>query len=83
MSAPPGPTQQGPHAHHVTFDPGGQRVLVTDKGIDQVVMYTLDTSAGKLIPSAPRLRGCTLAPRHGIWHFIPTAALPTSTAKRT
>jgi 6-phosphogluconolactonase len=36
------------------FDPAGQRVLVTDKGIDQVVVYRLDTSAGKLIPNHPR-----------------------------
>src|SRR6185503_5936229 len=35
----PGPTQEGPHAHHVTFDPPGQRVMVNDKGIDQIVIY--------------------------------------------
>jgi 6-phosphogluconolactonase len=49
----PGPTQQGPHAHHVTFDTRGERVLVTDKGIDQVVVYRLDTSAGRLIDNDP------------------------------
>jgi 6-phosphogluconolactonase len=49
----PGPTQQGPHAHHVTFDPVGKRVLVTDKGIDQVVVYQLDTTSGKLVPNEP------------------------------
>jgi 6-phosphogluconolactonase len=60
----PGATQQGPHAHHVTFDPTGQRVLVTDKGIDQVVIYRLDR--GKLVPSDPpfgRLHAGA-APRH-------------------
>jgi 6-phosphogluconolactonase len=45
----PGPTQKGPHAHHVTFDPDGSRLLVTDKGIDQVVVYRLDAAAGKLM----------------------------------
>jgi 6-phosphogluconolactonase len=66
----PGPTQQGPHAHHVTFDPTGQRVLVADKGIDQVVIYTLDTSAGKLIPSAPAFARLHpgAAPRHLAFH---------------
>jgi 6-phosphogluconolactonase len=49
----PGPTQEGPHAHHVTFDPRGERVLVTDKGIDQVVVYRLDASAGKLMENDP------------------------------
>lgn len=49
----PGPTQQGPHAHHVTFDPPGRRVLVTDKGIDQVVVYQLDLATGKLVPNDP------------------------------
>jgi len=62
----PGPTQRGPHAHHVTFDPSGERVLVTDKGIDQVVVYRLDTTTGKLIsndPSSGRLHAGA-APRH-------------------
>jgi 6-phosphogluconolactonase len=66
----PGRTQQGPHAHHVTFDPTGQRVLVADKGIDQVVIYTLDTEHGTLIPSAPafgRLHAGA-APRHLAFH---------------
>jgi 6-phosphogluconolactonase len=62
----PGPTQTGPHAHHATFDPVGQRVLVTDKGIDQVVMYTLDMQRGKLVPNDPpsgRIHAGA-APRH-------------------
>jgi 6-phosphogluconolactonase len=62
----PGPTQQGPHAHHVTFDPAGKRVLVTEKGIDQVVIYQLDTGSGKLLPNDPpfgRIHAGA-APRH-------------------
>ena len=62
----PGPTQKGPHAHHVTFDPQRERALVTDKGIDQVVIYRLDTAAGKLIPNDPpsgRVHAGS-APRH-------------------
>jgi 6-phosphogluconolactonase len=62
----PGPTQKGPHAHHVTFDPRGERVLVTDKGIDQVVVYRLDADAGKLVPNSPPagLVHAGAAPRH-------------------
>lgn len=62
----PGPTQQGPHAHHVTFDPRGERVLVTDKGIDQVVIYRLNLASGKLEPNDPpfgRIHAGA-APRH-------------------
>ena len=62
----PGPTQQGPHAHHVAFDPAGQRVLLTDKGIDQVVIYRLDLASGELVPNDPpfgRIHAGA-APRH-------------------
>ena len=41
-----------PHAHHVTFDTAQQRVLVTDKGIDKVMIYRL-SEEGKLIPNDP------------------------------
>jgi 6-phosphogluconolactonase len=62
----PGPTQQGPHAHHVTFDPPGRHVLVTDKGIDQVVVYQLDRAAGRLVPNDPPFGRvhAGAAPRH-------------------
>ena len=65
----PSPTQQGPHAHFVTFDPTHQRVLVTDKGIDKVMLYRLD-AAGKLLPHDPpfaRLHAGA-APRHLAFH---------------
>jgi len=66
----PGPTQTGPHAHFVTFDPGQERVLVTDKGIDQVVRYRLDPEVGMLRPDDPpfgRLHAGA-APRHLSFH---------------
>ena len=66
----PGPTQQGPHAHFVTFDPPQQRILVADKGIDKVMIYRLDAEAGKLVPAdppwAPLHSGA--APRHIAFH---------------
>ena len=66
----PAPSQKGPHAHFVTFDPTEQRVLVADKGIDKVMLYRLDVAAGKLIPDEPpffRLHPGA-APRHIAFH---------------
>jgi 6-phosphogluconolactonase len=66
----PQPSQQGPHAHFVAFDPPQQRVLVADKGIDKVMLYRLDTAIGRLVPHEPpfaRLHGGA-APRHLAFH---------------
>jgi 6-phosphogluconolactonase len=66
----PGPTQQGPHAHFVTFDPTGQRVLICDKGIDKVMLYRLDPGAGTLSPNDPPFGSlhAGAAPRHLAFH---------------
>ena len=40
--------QSGPHAHAVTLDNQGKFVYVPDLGLDQVVIYKLDTECGKL-----------------------------------
>ncbi len=66
----PGPTQKGPHAHFVTLDPTGRYYLVNDKGIDKVLLYELDTTAGRLRPHDPpfaRLHSGA-APRHIAFH---------------
>jgi 6-phosphogluconolactonase len=66
----PGPTQEGPHAHFVTFDPTQERVLVVDKGIDQVVRYRLNADSGRLVPDDPpfgRVHSGA-APRHISFH---------------
>ncbi len=66
----PQPSQEGPHAHFVAFDPPRQRVLVADKGIDKVMLYRLDTAVGRLAPHDPpfaRLNGGA-APRHLAFH---------------
>jgi len=34
--------QVGPHAHQITFDPTGKRVLVPDLGTDEIVIYDFD-----------------------------------------
>ncbi len=66
----PGPTQEGPHAHFVTFDPTGKLALVNDKGIDKVMIYRLDAASGTLVPHdppfAPLHSGA--APRHLAFH---------------
>lgn len=66
----PGPTQTGPHAHCVNFDLPGKRVLVADKGIDKVMLYQLDTTAGKLVPNEPPFAPlhAGAAPRHLAFH---------------
>jgi 6-phosphogluconolactonase len=66
----PGPTQAGPHAHFVTFDLRGRRVLVADKGIDKMMIYQLDADAGKLVPNEPAFASlhAGAAPRHLAFH---------------
>src|SRR5207244_1382020 len=64
------PTQAGPHAHFVTFDPPGQHVLVADKGMDKIVIYQLDAATGKLVPNDPPYGTvhAGAAPRHIAFH---------------
>jgi 6-phosphogluconolactonase len=66
----PGPTQTGPHAHCVTFDLVGRRVLVADKGIDKMMIYQLDADTGKLVPNDPPFGSlhAGAAPRHLAFH---------------
>ncbi|MFF4607078.1 lactonase family protein [Streptomyces sp. NPDC001339] len=47
-SPPPGPGQDGPHAHQILTGPDGRHVLAVDLGNDTVYTYRLDTSAGRL-----------------------------------
>ncbi len=60
--------QEGPHAHSVTLTPDNRFAIVADLGIDQLVVYQFDTSAGKLrlhaqIPTQPGA-----GPRHLAFH---------------
>lgn len=47
-SPPPGPGQQGPHAHQVITSPDGGHVLAVDLGTDTVYTYRLNTGTGRL-----------------------------------
>ncbi|WP_405984406.1 lactonase family protein [Streptomyces sp. NBC_00872] len=65
---PPGPGQDGPHAHQIISSPDGGHVLAVDLGNDTVYTYRLDTSAGTLAQvSYARLRPGA-GPRHLTFH---------------
>ncbi|MGW1893833.1 lactonase family protein [Streptomyces sp. NPDC002004] len=65
---PPGPGQDGPHAHQIVTAPDGGHVLAVDLGTDTVYTYRLDTGTGRLAPvSRARLRPGS-GPRHLTFH---------------
>lgn len=45
--------QGEPHAHHVTMDRGNQFALVSDLGLDKIMVYRLDAKKGLLTPNDP------------------------------
>jgi len=49
-SGPNAARQEHAHAHMVTFDPAGKFLLVVDLGIDKILVFTLDTATGKMVP---------------------------------
>ena len=59
--------QQGPRAHSINVDAGNRFALTPDLGMDKVVIYRLDLSAGKLIPND--LPFATVAPSSGPRHL--------------
>jgi len=56
------------HAHKVHFDPTGDRVYVTDLGLDKVWIFNFDRQKGKLIPFDTT--GISLPPGTGPRHFM-------------
>ncbi|WJV50690.1 lactonase family protein [Streptomyces flavofungini] len=62
---PPGPGQQGPHAHQIVTAPDGRYVLAVDLGTDTVYTYRLGTKAGKL----SRVSYATVRPGAGPRHL--------------
>ncbi len=62
--------QQGPHAHSVAFDPSGKFLLSADLGLDQVLVYRYDETAGTLSPHAPPFLSLPpgAGPRHVAFH---------------
>lgn len=49
-SGPDAERQQGPHAHFVSFLPGGEQLLCCDLGTDRVAAYEYQAEEGRLIP---------------------------------
>ena len=69
----PGPhrtEQTTSHPHDIVFDPSGRTIVVPDKGLDAVFVFTLDAMSGKLIAANPESvatrRGA--GPRHADFH---------------
>jgi len=58
--------QAAPHPHHCPFDPTGRVVVVPDKGLDRLFVFTLDTARGALVPAdAPSVKvRAGAGPRH-------------------
>jgi 6-phosphogluconolactonase len=59
--------QKGPHAHAATPDPSGRFLYVPDLGLDQVLVYRVDATAGTLTPATPPFASVLPAgagPRH-------------------
>ncbi|HLV01501.1 MAG TPA: lactonase family protein, partial [Acidobacteriota bacterium] len=59
--------QQGPHAHAVVMSPDGNYVFAADLGLDQILIYQLDSPNGRLTPADPP--ATNLAPGAGPRHF--------------
>jgi 6-phosphogluconolactonase len=62
--------QKEPHAHSIDLDPSGQRAYVADLGLDKILIYGFDSSAGTLSPSDPPYATVEpgSGPRHTAFH---------------
>ncbi|MFE3720295.1 lactonase family protein [Streptomyces cyaneofuscatus] len=67
-SPPPGPGQNGPHAHQIVTSPDGGHVLAVDLGTDTVYTYRLDESAGTLTEVSRAALAPGSGPRHLTFH---------------
>ncbi|MFF8933228.1 lactonase family protein [Streptomyces paradoxus] len=67
-SPPPGPGQEGPHAHQFVTSPDGGHVLAVDLGTDTVYTYRLDDKAGTLSEVAQAHTRPGAGPRHLTFH---------------
>jgi 6-phosphogluconolactonase len=67
--------QKGPHVHSAFFEPGSNRIFVSDLGIDKVLVYQIDRNTSRLI-KAP-YPAINLPPGSGPRHlaFHPTLKL--------
>ena len=69
----PGPNrieQASSHPHQIVFDPSGKFVVVPDKGLDRIFIFSFDPATGRLTPTE---QGSAVArsgsgPRHAAFH---------------
>ncbi|QEV21680.1 lactonase family protein [Streptomyces alboniger] len=67
-SPPPGPGQEGPHAHQIVTSPDGRHILAVDLGNDTVYTYRLDGDAGTLRRVSQAILRPGAGPRHLAFH---------------
>ncbi|WP_371674313.1 lactonase family protein [Streptomyces sp. NBC_00289] len=67
-SPPPGPGQQGPHAHQFVTSPDGGHLLAVDLGTDTVYTYRLDEREGTLTETSRAHTRPGAGPRHLTFH---------------
>ncbi len=60
--------QEGPHAHSATFAPDQRFVIVADLGIDALLVYAFDPSAGRLRAHTHTTTRPGAGPRHMAFH---------------
>lgn len=60
--------QEGPHAHSSIFTPDNRFVIIADLGIDQLVIYKLDSATGKLTLHSAVHTTPGAGPRHLVFH---------------
>ncbi len=62
--------QDGPHAHCILADPSNRFACAVDLGLDQVVSYALDVSAGRMagVPASVYHAAAGSGPRHLVFH---------------
>ena len=69
-SGPHPERQKGPHAHGVTFAPGGNLVFIPDLGLDRMVAYRVAIPDATLlaVPTADGITPAGAGPRHFVFH---------------
>ncbi|SDG85940.1 6-phosphogluconolactonase [Lentzea fradiae] len=65
-SGPNPDRQEGPHAHHIVFDPAGKYAAAVDLGADSVFFYTF--ADGRLEPFSTAKLAPGAGPRHIAFH---------------
>lgn len=67
-SGPHPERQKGPHVHSATFSPDESFVIVADLGVDALMVYTFDSSAGRLLAHSQISTRPGAGPRFKVFH---------------